>query len=145
MESVKLKSNDGEIIVAKRSIINQSSVLQKKLEELEAAGEKHGEQFLSIPEADGNCLRKIIQWMDNQKETPPSQTVEKDSEDDAIPNNQEQLIEQNNSAGLLQQLNAAHRNMAGILFLSQSHACPWNVNVSYIHRGGMCNIQFLDE
>uniref|UniRef100_A0A182VZR0 SKP1 component POZ domain-containing protein n=1 Tax=Anopheles minimus TaxID=112268 RepID=A0A182VZR0_9DIPT len=88
METIKLKSKDGKIITAHRSTLARSVVLQKKLEELNGAAENR--DTLDVPEADGDCLRKIIQWMERHEVSHDG--TERDSAELMIPNNQEQNL-----------------------------------------------------
>ncbi|XP_052890914.1 uncharacterized protein LOC128299093 [Anopheles moucheti] len=85
MDIIQLKSRDGKIISASRSILNRSVVLEKKLEELNTAAENGN--TLDVPEADAECLRKLIQWMERQART--SEGTENGSAELMIPNNQE--------------------------------------------------------
>uniref|UniRef100_A0A182RSZ4 Skp1_POZ domain-containing protein n=1 Tax=Anopheles funestus TaxID=62324 RepID=A0A182RSZ4_ANOFN len=86
METINLKSKDGKTISVNRSILTRSAVLQRKLEELNAA-DTNGDT-LDVPEADGDCLRKIIKWMERQEGT--YEGSEMDNGEVMIPNNQEQ-------------------------------------------------------
>uniref|UniRef100_A0A182M6B6 SKP1 component POZ domain-containing protein n=1 Tax=Anopheles culicifacies TaxID=139723 RepID=A0A182M6B6_9DIPT len=88
MEKIKLKSKDGKIVTAKRSILKRSEVLQKRLDELIGAAENC--DTLDVPEADGDCLRKIVQWLERQEVTYDGS--ENDSTEVMIPNNQEQNL-----------------------------------------------------
>ncbi|XP_053660378.1 uncharacterized protein LOC128709407 [Anopheles marshallii] len=88
MEIIQLKSRDGKLISVNRSILSRSVVLQRKLEELNAAADNGN--TLDVPEADGECLRKIIQWMERPAGT--SEGIENGSVELMIPNNQEQNL-----------------------------------------------------
>uniref|UniRef100_A0A182P516 SKP1 component POZ domain-containing protein n=1 Tax=Anopheles epiroticus TaxID=199890 RepID=A0A182P516_9DIPT len=75
-----------------------SPVLGQKLEELLGSGDAERKTVIDVPEADGYCLRKILQWLAARKEVEHSQGTENNnSEEVEIPNNQEQCVEQRNA------------------------------------------------
>ncbi|XP_053679616.1 uncharacterized protein LOC128730569 [Anopheles nili] len=87
MEIIKLKAKDGEIINTKRSVLKISEILQKMMEELTPV--EDGENLLTVPDVDGDCLCKIVMWMEHYAEVQDKRSG-RDSEDIEIPNNQEQ-------------------------------------------------------
>uniref|UniRef100_A0A182KEP9 SKP1 component POZ domain-containing protein n=1 Tax=Anopheles christyi TaxID=43041 RepID=A0A182KEP9_9DIPT len=95
MDTIKLKAKDGEIVTVQRNLLKHSSVLEKKLEELDETAEAGA--VVEVPEADGNSLGKIIQWLEQCKGNAQSDGTEKNnySEEMEIPNNQEQNVNRN--------------------------------------------------
>uniref|UniRef100_A0A182Y3X1 SKP1 component POZ domain-containing protein n=1 Tax=Anopheles stephensi TaxID=30069 RepID=A0A182Y3X1_ANOST len=91
MDTIQLKSRDGKIVIAKRIILARSTVLQKKLDELNDSTEKG--DTLEVSEADGESLGKIIQWMNRMEGSSQEETEPDGASEPMIPNNQEQEME----------------------------------------------------
>ncbi|XP_050072189.1 uncharacterized protein LOC126560070 [Anopheles maculipalpis] len=88
METIQLKSRDGKTFTVQRTILARSTVLQKKLDELESS--KANGDILDVPEADGESLSKLVQWMNRQASSSQEGTENGTASQSMIPNNQEQ-------------------------------------------------------